>query len=169
MSSLLPRILAILTTTPGRWRILASSVPSDLLFEKPKPGEWSAIECLQHLIDTESVFQTRLLAFKEGRDFPGFNPDGDGTKPGHASPESLADTFTSRRTESLRRLEAFTPEQFSLRARHAELGLVTLEQLINEWAAHDLNHTVQAERALMQPFLRECGPWQKYFTDHVIS
>ena len=38
-------------------------------------------------------------------------------------------------------------------ARHQELGPVTLEQLLHEWAAHDLMHTVQAERALMQPFI----------------
>jgi hypothetical protein len=28
-------------------------------------------------------------------------------------------------------------------------------------------HTVQAERALMQPFIQGCGPWQVYFTDHL--
>ena len=52
-------------------------------------------------------------------------------------------------------------------ARHAELGPVTLAQLLHEWAAHDLMHTVQAERALMQPFLAGVGPWRGYFTDHL--
>jgi hypothetical protein len=41
--------------------------------------------------------------------------------------------------------------------------------MLSEWAAHDLNHTIQAERALMQPFLLECGPWIVYFQDHVIQ
>jgi len=27
-------------------------------------------------------------------------------------------------------------------------------------------HTVQAERALMQPFIEGCGPWRPYFRDH---
>jgi len=39
---------------------------------------------------------------------------------------------------------------------------------VNEWAAHDLMHTVQAERALMQPFLAKSGPWRPYFADHDI-
>ncbi len=168
MNDLLPRVFAILKTTPDHWRALASNVPAGLLFEKPKPGEWSAVECLQHLIDTESIFQSRLQAFREGRDFPAFNPDEEGTKPEVFAPEAMAGEFARRRAESLRRLEGFTSADFPLPARHAELGPVTLEQLINEWAAHDLNHTVQAERALMQPFLRECGPWQKYFTDHLV-
>jgi hypothetical protein len=33
-------------------------------------------------------------------------------------------------------------------------------------AGHDLMHTVQAERALMQPFIAGCGPWQPYCADH---
>ena len=41
-------------------------------------------------------------------------------------------------------------------------------EMVHEWAAHDLNHTVQAERAIMQPFIRGCGPWQKYFSDHLV-
>ena len=43
---------------------------------------------------------------------------------------------------------------------------MTLEQLLNEWAGHDLMHTVQAERALMQPFIAGSGPWRGYFADH---
>ncbi len=168
MSSLLPRVIAILTTTPDRWRAITSNIPLDLLLEKPLPGEWSALDCLQHLIDTENIFQSRLLAFREGRDFPAFNPDEEGTKLENPSPAAIAEAFASQRAASLLRLDRFRPTDFSLHAGHAELGPVTLEQMINEWAAHDLNHTVQAERALMQPFLRECGPWQKYFSDHLI-
>ena len=33
-------------------------------------------------------------------------------------------------------------------------------------AAHDLMHTVQAERALMQPFVAGSGKWRGYFADH---
>jgi hypothetical protein len=168
MSELLPRVQSILATTPDRWVKLANTVPHDLLTETPAPGEWSAIECLLHLIDTEAVFQSRLSAFRAGQNFPAFNPDNEGTKLKNASPEALVGEFARRRQESLRLLENITPDDFELPARHAELGPVILGQMINEWAAHDLNHTVQAERALMQPFLRACGPWQKYFTDHLV-
>ena len=37
------------------------------------------------------------------------------------------------------------------------------------WAAHDLNHTIQAERALMQPFMLGCGPWRSFFRDHEVG
>src|SRR5260221_14319361 len=41
--------------------------------------------------------------------------------------------------------------------------------LVHEWAAHDLMHTVQAERALMQPFVVGSGPWRSYFADHDVG
>ncbi len=30
-------------------------------------------------------------------------------------------------------------------------------------------HTIQAERAMMQPFIAGCGPWRFYFLDHAIA
>ena len=35
--------------------------------------------------------------------------------------------------------------------------------MIHQWAGHDLMHTVQGERALLQPFIEGCGPWKRYF------
>ena len=55
-------------------------------------------------------------------------------------------------------LECVAPQDFNRTAEHSELGTVTLGQLLHEWAAHDLNHTIQAERAVMQLFIEGCGP-----------
>ena len=52
---------------------------------------------------------------------------------------------------------------------HSALGRVTLGEMINEWVAHDLMHTVQAERALMQPFIVDSGACRRYFTDHDVE
>jgi hypothetical protein len=81
----------------------------------------------------------------------------------------LAETFAALRAKSLELLEGLSPADLERTARHARLGPVTLSQLLHEWAAHDLVHTKQAESALMQPFIQGCGPWQRYFTEHVIS
>ena len=64
-------------------------------------------------------------------------------------------------------LEKLSPADLERTARHGELGPVTLSEMVHNWAAHDLNHTVQAERAMMQPFIQGCGPWQKFYTDHL--
>jgi hypothetical protein len=52
---------------------------------------------------------------------------------------------------------------------HPELGRVTLGELVHEWAAHDLNHTIQAEQSVMQPFIAGSGPWRFYFKAHDVE
>ena len=38
-----------------------------------------------------------------------------------------------------------------------------------DFSKHDLMHTVQAERAILQPFIIGSGPWRLYFQDHDVS
>ncbi len=168
MNDVLTSASAVLSVTPTRWASLTQTVPADLLSLPPVPGEWSALECLQHLVDTEPVFQFRIDAFLAGRDFPAFDPDSQGTKPdARRKPADLAAEYTRLRTLSLEALARLTPADLDRQAIHQELGRVTLSEMVHEWAAHDLMHTVQAERALMQPFIKDCGPWQGYFKDHI--
>ncbi len=169
MDNILHITRQVLTTTPARWQSLTSALPAELLKRPPKEGEWSALECLQHLIDTErGVFPVRIAIFLAGKDaFPAFNPDAEGTPAGEKSPSEMAGEFSRLRQAGLAALERVTPADLGRVARHGELGPVSLGEMIHEWAAHDLMHTVQAERALMQPFILESGPWLKYFIDHV--
>jgi hypothetical protein len=79
------------------------------------------------------------------------------------TPAGLAGEFARLRRASLDALACLTPDDLDWRAVYQELGPVTLSEMIHNWAAHDLMHTVQAERALMQPFIQGCGPWQKFY------
>ena len=168
MQSILPWVRAILQTTPDRWISLTEMLPMELLARQPLPNEWSALECLQHLVDTERlVFPARVTDLLDGQDFPAFDPGGQGTKPQASHPpEELAREFARLRSKSLKLLEQVKSTDLDRSARHQELGIVTLGEMVHEWAAHDLMHTVQAERALMQPFIDGSGPWQPYFSDH---
>ena len=169
MEEMLEWVRSVLKTTPGYWRSLTQALPVELLSRAPAPGQWTAFECLQHLIDTERIFHFRLQCLLEGKDFPAFDPDKQGTKlNGQLSPPELAAEFARLRAESLQALYRIKLSDLARKARHQELGIVTLGEMLHEWAAHDLNHTVQAERAIMQPFIRGCGPWQKYFSDHLV-
>ena len=169
MEKMLKWARSVLTTTPGHWQSLCEKLPVELLSQAPAPGQWSGLECLQHLIDTERVFRFRLQCLLEGKDFPAFDPDKQGTKPStQPSPQELAAEFARLRAESLQALSRIELGDLGRKARHQELGIVTMGEMVHEWAAHDLNHTVQAERAIMQPFIRGCGPWQKYFSDHLV-
>ena len=168
MASLIESVVSVLATTPPRWAALAGIEP-DLLARRPAPGEWSAIECLGHVVDTEAaVFLARVLAVREGRDFAAFDPDAEGA-PVARSLGALAADFATLRAASLEVLATLTDADLDRTARHAELGHVTLRELLNEWAAHDTMHLVQAERALMQAFIPGSGPWRPYFADHDVE
>ena len=168
MDDVIVQVKTVLSTTVVRWRNLTETLSADLLARCPTAGEWSAIECLQHLVDTERlVFPVRLQALLAGRDFDAFDPDTQGTVPvATLTPADLAAEFSRHRAASLAALAQVADTDLSRTARHSELGTVTLAELLHEWAAHDLNHTIQAERAMMQPFIAGCGPWRGYFSDH---
>ncbi len=168
MNDLLTNVTAVLAASPARWTALAEALPADLLARRPAPGEWSAIKCLQHVISTErNVMPLRVRAFLAGQDFPGFDPDAPGNQPDTTqSATALAQEFARLRAATMELMATVRPADLARRVRHQELGPVTLDEMINEWAAHDLMHIVQAEQALMQPFIPHSGPWRPYFAGH---
>ena len=170
MNNLLETVKAVLSTTTTHWLSLTENLPEDLLARKPLLNEWSALDCLCHLLDTERwIFPKRVQALLAGKNFAGFDPDKQGTHYTGQDPKHLSREFAQLRKDSLIELDRVTSNDLSLTARHSELGVVTLEQLLHEWAAHDLMHTVQAERAILQPLISGSGPWCPYFKDHDVS
>jgi hypothetical protein len=169
MTDVLARVKAVLASTPTHWLNMTEVLPVDLLNHSPATGEWSATECLIHLLDTEHIFPARVQALLAGQAIPAFDPDTQGTKDTTSSPGKLAAEFAGLRQAGLAVLERVAPQDFNRTAEHSELGTVTLGQLLHEWAAHDLNHTIQAERAVMQPFIQGSGPWRSYFRDHEVT
>ena len=170
MNNLLETVKAVLSTTTIHWSRLTENLPEDLLARNPLPNEWSAMDCLCHLLDTEKwIFPIRVKALLDGENIVDFDPDKQGTHYTTQVPKRLSEEFAQLRKSSLNELERVTPHDLSLTARHSELGIVTVEQLLHEWAAHDLLHTVQAERAILQPLILGSGPWRAYFKDHDVS
>lgn len=170
MSEIMTPIRAILSATPLRWAQLVERVPDALLRRRPAPAEWSALECLQHIVDTERIFPQRVVALRQSHDVPAFDPNTEGTQgSGAAEPGALAAEFARMRAENLALLDGVRADELANGGRHSELGPVTLGELLHEWAAHDLDHTIQAERALIQPFILGCGAWQPYFAANRIA
>jgi hypothetical protein len=170
MNTLVEQVKAVLSTTPERWQRLVSALPIDLLERPPAAGEWSALNCLQHLLDAErTLFPVRVRAFLAGQDFNDFDPQRGVAGPDVQTPELLAAAFAQSRQENLVLLSRVKDDDLGRTVQHPKLGTVTLAEMLHTWAAHDLNHTVQAERALIQPFMLGCGPWRPFFRDHEIG
>lgn len=169
MENILIDAKAVLSTTPQRWTNLTQTFSEESLRRQPMEGEWSALECLLHLIDLDlNVFPQRVKALLAGENFPAFFPDEDGSSlPENASASELATRFEALRLENIKLLDDIKPSDLEKQASHAELGVVSLNELLHEWGGHDLMHLVQAEQALMQPFIAGCGAWRPYFEKHV--
>ena len=169
---LVSRTIAILRLDGARWHALATSLDQELLLRPPAPAEWPALACLGHAVDTEAaVFAARVRVILAGQpSFAAFDPDTESTPiTSDTNPADMANRHADLRAESLALLGTITEADLDRTARHAELGPVTLRELLNEWAAHDLMHVVQAERAVMQAFIPGSGPWRPSFADHDVQ
>ncbi len=167
MENLIEEVRAVLTATPARWLSLTETHSAAALERTPAPGEWSAAECLGHLIQTErDVFPRRVRNFLAGEDLSGFTPN-PATDAGLSLAERAAE-FARLRAQNLELIAGIQPADLERTARHSELGQVTLGEMLHTWAGHDLNHTMQAERALMQPFIAGSGAFRVRFADHVL-
>jgi hypothetical protein len=169
MTDLMSRTMATLRLNGQRWHALATGLDRELLARPPAPGEWSALQCLGHATDTEAaVFAARVRALVAGQGvLASYDPDTQSSPiTPDTNPAALAERHAALRADSLALLDTVAEADLDRTARHAELGPVTLRELLNEWAAHDLMHIVQAERAVMQAFIPNSGPWRGYFADH---
>jgi uncharacterized damage-inducible protein DinB len=160
----------LLTTTAGRWQSLVEAAPDELLRRPPAPGEWSAADCLDHLLLTErAVFGARLRAILEGRDLVAFDPDAPPDAGPERTPRARAAALAAERERNLAVLNGLTEADLDRTARHPEYGMLALRVVLSTWAAHDLQHTVQAEEALMQAFIPGTGPFRFRFAAHDVG
>ena len=170
MSDLLESATGLLSTTSARWRSLVERTPGHLLRRPPAPGEWSAADCLDHLLLTErNVFGARLRAILEGRDLVAFDPQAPHDRGPESAPTEAVAALSAERESNLAILRSLVPADLQRSSRHPEYGLVPLHVVLNTWTAHDLQHTVQAEEALMQAFIPGTGPFRFRFADHDVT
>ena len=58
MDDVIERLAAVLRINGDRWLALATGLDRELLARHPEPGEWSALQCLGHTVDTEEAIFT---------------------------------------------------------------------------------------------------------------
>ena len=131
------------------------------------PSTWNAITVLGHLIEGERFdWMPRVrhvLAHGDTLPFAPFDRFSQLGKP--AVPAgAMLDELAALRRASLRELVALRlqPADLARRARHPELGVVTLGQHLATWVAHDLTHVTQIARVMARRYATAVGPWRAY-------
>lgn len=122
---------------------------------RPAPGEWSANECVGHLIEAERRgFAGRIRTILGGIQADGsFDPPTLETwdppavaaarRDDQRSPADLADEFTALRRASADLVRSLTAEDLRRSGIHPEVGELRVDELIGEWVHHDRNHIRQ--------------------------
>jgi hypothetical protein len=154
--------LDTLEATPHILRGLMCGLSDEEARWKPSPDRFSVAEVLAHLSHSEwNCYRMRLDRFLD-EDRPEFEPDDAAMyydRYRDADPEDEFDHFEEQREtnlEFLRMLEASDGERVAV---HRTAGEITLNNMLHEWAMHDLGHIRQiAELVRARKHLAGAGP-----------
>jgi hypothetical protein len=155
-----------LAATPEILRILMAGVSDEMAVRKPAPDRWSIAEVLEHLSHVEGhLFHVRLdqMLAADGVEVEPYDEkafDALGVYSGNDPEESFAH-WEEQREAAVERIRTLDATRLKRTGRHPELGVFTVEQLLNNWVCHDLGHVRQiAELVRAYAFLPEAGPFQ---------
>jgi hypothetical protein len=164
----LSEALPVLERTPRALRELLAGLPEPWIRATEGSETWSPFDVIGHLVHGERTDWLprieHILSEGEARPFPPFDRYAQFEASRGKRIEELLDTFAELRGASLTRLRALAldPADLQRRGRHPELGLVTLEQHLSTWVAHDLSHIGQIVRVMGRAYTTEVGPWRAY-------
>jgi len=124
----------------------------DALRQRPAPGEWSVIECVAHVVDSELVASGRyrwILAHDQPQLLP-YDQDRWADRLRHVDddPEVLLATFEALRRANLDLWRRTPPDERARIGQHLERGPESMELTFRLAAGHDRLHLAQAQRAL---------------------
>lgn len=119
---------------------------------RPAPGEWSANECVGHLIEAERRgFAGRVQAIL-ATDRPDISADLESWDP-PAVAESRRDherdgaelvaEFVALRAAGVAIVRGLTPDDLPRAGMHPAVGPLRVDEVIGEWVHHDRNHIRQ--------------------------
>jgi hypothetical protein len=159
--------ISLLEKMPRLLEMMLGDLSGELLHWKPAPERWSISEVLAHLAALEQVYAERALQMvaEESPALAKYDQAGaaeHGEYSRGSAGENLAH-FTRTRRSTLALLVGLPASAGARTGVHSELGSVTLAQMLNEWANHDLGHLRQiAELYRARAFHPHSGPFMKY-------
>jgi hypothetical protein len=160
--------IEILSRTPRILRAWLGDLPHTWIYRNQGGETWSSFDVVGHLVHGERTdWIPRLKLILEGDGIREFEPFDRFAQFGESRCRSLEDllrTFEELRESNLVVLRSLDlkPSDFERKGRHPELGLVTVEQLLATWVAHDLNHLGQLAEVMARQYTEAVGPWKAY-------
>lgn len=161
-----------LAATPEVLRLLMGGLSDDDAQWKPAPDRWSVAEILEHLAHVEGhYFRAGLdrMVAENGASIEPYDQDiyaAAGTYSNREAEESFAH-WEEQREDNVDFLRELDASVLARTAHHPELGIVSVEDLLNEWAFHDLGHVRQiAELVRARMYYAKLGPFRAQYQVH---
>ncbi|MGA3043684.1 MAG: DinB family protein [Bryobacteraceae bacterium] len=159
--------LWVLRQTPGILRNLLFLATREQLDWRPSPERWSISMVLAHLAEAEiRTYRHRFAPMldEDGPLLPAYDQMALFRSQAHFDPYAEMARFEEERGETLALLEGMPHAAGDRSGRHAEFGVITVAQLLNEFAFHDLGHIRQVmELYRAHVFYPEMGAYQGYY------
>ncbi len=124
---------------------------SDADMRRPeKPGKWSIVQVLNHLVDTEMVYgwRIRMIVAQEQPPIQSYDQDlwSEKLRSDSGSGKELLEELRVFRRRNLRLLRSLSPAEMQRWGKHEERGQETVDRLFRMIAGHDRVHLRQIER-----------------------
>ncbi len=169
MADALP-CLDLLEATPEILRGLMCELSEEDARWKPEPDRFSVAEVLAHISHAEGhCYRARVDRFLagEGAEIEPYDPLAAPAIYHDCDPEEDFAHFEEQRADNLEFLRDLPAEAGARTALHREAGLITLSEMLHEWALHDLGHIRQiAELARARRYLPGAGALARFYSLH---
>jgi hypothetical protein len=145
---MLKDVIAILASTPDKLKREIASMSLRGMKTRPAANKWSVQEVLAHLDDIEEVgMRARVAAMIETDNpvLPSIDQEkrAEKMKYNRKNPLKSLASFARQRQANVKWLDKLTPAQLRRKGRHQKVGVLSVEELVTEWAFHDLGHLKQ--------------------------
>jgi hypothetical protein len=159
--------LAVLEQTPIIVEKILWAANDELMQWKPTAERWSIGEVLAHLADVETVFRGRVQKMLDQNN-PKIEPYDQNASYAAGKyagkPRENLKLFCHERDRTLSWLRYVPASMVERTGAHAELGTISVGQLMNEWGFHDMGHIRQIlELYRAHEFHPNMGAFQKYY------
>jgi hypothetical protein len=144
--------LDLLEATPTILRGLMAELNDEDVRWKPAPDRFSVGEVLAHLSHAEGTcYRARLDRFMSEE-----NPEFEG--------DDAQFHLEEQRETNIEFLRDLPKNAGARKAVHKKVGPITMDQMLNEWAMHDLGHIRQiAELVRARKYLAAAGPLGSFY------
>ena len=119
---------------------------------RPEPGEWSANECVGHLIEAERRGFAGRIRTILAADRPEIPPDLEAWDPPAVAAarrddlrvgDELAEEFAALRRDGVALVRGLSAGDLDRVGLHPDVGELRVDELLGEWVHHDRNHVRQ--------------------------